>query len=135
MVDNGKLIDDQAFHALQHPLQRRRFVLALIFALLLFPVIAVGLIYGTIVLIVPLVGVFLWITQRVLFAYFLGNSILASNLNYPRVYLIGEELKTRIGYEKTVNCLSTNKVISMRFDRNSSLSRAVFLNSELLESG
>ena len=59
MVDNGKLIDDQAFHALQHPLQRRRFVLALIFALLLFPLIAICLIFGTIVLIVPLGGVLL----------------------------------------------------------------------------
>jgi nitrate reductase NapE component len=136
MVDNGKLIDDQALHALQHPLQRRRFVLALIFALLLFPVIAVGLIYGTIVLLVPLVGVFLWITQRVLFAYFLGNSILASNLNYPRVYLIGEELKTRIGYEKTVNLFVYEQGNFNAFLKKFIFyRRAVFLNSELLESG
>jgi nitrate reductase NapE component len=136
MVDNGKLIDDQAFHALQHPLQRRRFVLALIFALLLFPLIAVGLIFGTIVLIVPLGGVLLWIGGRVLFARFLGNSILASNLNYPRIYVIGEELKTRIGYKKTVNIFVYEQgnfnafLMKFFFYR-----RAVFLNSELLESG
>ena len=136
MVDNGKLIDDQAFHALQHPLQRRRFVLALIFALLLFPLIAICLIFGTIVLIVPLGGVLLWISGRVLFARFLGNSILASNLNYPRIYLIGEELKTRIGYKKTVNIFVYEQgnfnafLMKFFFYR-----RAVFLNSELLESG
>jgi hypothetical protein len=136
MADNEKLIDDQAFHALQHPLQRRRFVLALIFSLLLFPLIAVGLIFGTIVLIVPLLGVFLWIGGRVGFARYLGNSILASNLNYPRVYLIGEQLKTRMSYKKTVNIF-----VYEQGNFNASLAkfffyrRAVFLNSELLESG
>ena len=136
MADNEKLIDDQAFHALQHPLQKRRFVLALIFALLLFPLIAVALVYGTLVLIVPLVGVVLWIVERVLFAYFLGNSILASNLNYPRVYLIGEELKTRIGYKKTVNLFVYEQGNFNAFLKKFIFyRRAVFLNSELLESG
>ncbi len=136
MADNGKLIDGRAFHALQHPLQRRRFVLALIFALLLFPLIAVALIFGTMVLIVPLGGILLWISGRILFAYFLGNSILASNLNYPRIYVIGEELKTRIGYNKTVNIFVYEQgnfnafLMKFFFYR-----RAVFLNSELLESG
>lgn len=136
MADNGKFISDQVFYGLEHPLQRRRFVLALIFALLLFPLIAVGLIFGTIVLIVPLFGFLLWVSGRVLYARFLGNSILVSNLNYPRIHLIGEELKTMIGYKKPVNIFVYEQgnfnayLIKFIFFR-----KAVFLNSELLEAG
>jgi hypothetical protein len=136
MADSGKLIGDQAFRALEHPLQRRRFVLALIFAMLLFPLIAIGLIFGTIVLIVPFIGVLLWIGARVLFANFLGNSILVSQLNYPRIFVIGEQLKTMIGYKKPVNIFVYEQghfnayLIKFIFFR-----KAVFLNSELLEKG
>jgi hypothetical protein len=136
MADSGKFINDQAFRALQHPLQRRRFALALIFAMLLFPLIAIGLIFGTIVLIVPLFGVLLWIGARMLFARFLGNSILVSELNYPRIFVIGEQLKTMIGYKKPVNIFVYEQgnfnayLIKFIFFR-----KAVFLNSELLEQG
>jgi hypothetical protein len=136
MLDKRKVINDQAFYALQHPLERRRFVLALVFAIILFPLIAAGLIFGTIVLIVPFFALLLWISGRVLYAYFLGNCVLVSSLNYPRVYVIGEELKVQIGYTKPVNIFVYEQgnfnayLMKFIFFR-----KGVFLNSELLETG
>jgi hypothetical protein len=129
-------IADDAFLALEHPLQPRRFALALFFALILFPLIAVGLAAGTIVLIVPLFAFLFWMSARVLFANYLCNCILVSELNYPRIHGIGEELKAAIGFDKTVNIFVYEQgnfnayLIKFFFYR-----RAVFLNSELLEAG
>jgi len=135
-LSDGTLISDRAFRALEHPLQRRRFYLALAFAILLFPLIAIGLVLGTIVLVVPFFAFMLWLGGRVFYARYLGNSILVSKLNYPRIYDIGEELKTLIGYHKPVNIFVYEQghfnayLMKFIFFR-----RAVFLNSELLESG
>jgi hypothetical protein len=78
MTNDPNFVSYNVFRALEHPLQKQRFVLALIFAIMLFPLIAAGLIFGTIVLIVPLFGFLLWLSGRVYFAYFLGNTILVS---------------------------------------------------------
>jgi hypothetical protein len=129
-------IADDSFLSLKHPLQLRRFALALFFALILFPLIAAGLVAGTVVLIVPLFAFLLWLSGRVMFAYFMGNSILVSELNYPRIHRIGEDLKAAIGYKKKVNIFVYEQgnfnayLMKFFFYR-----RAVFLNSELLEAG
>lgn len=136
MVERRQVITDQVFHALQHPLEKRRFVLALVFSFLLFPAIAAGLIFGTVFLVVPFFALLLWLSARILYAYFMGNSVLVSNLNYPRVFVIGEELKTMIGYHKPVNIFvyeqgNFNAYLMKFFFYK----KAVFLNSELLETG
>lgn len=136
MPEAPQSISKEEFLALKHPLQRRRFALALFFALILFPLIAVGLVAGTVVLVVPLFAFLFWLGGRVLFASFVGNSILVSELNYPRIRDIGEDLKTIIGYRKTVNVFvyeqgSFNAYLMKFFFYR----RAVFLNSELLEAG
>ncbi len=136
MTEPLQVISDNVFLSLKHPLQPRRFALALFFSLILFPLIAAGLIAGTIVIIVPLFAFLLWLSGRVLFARFLGNSILVSELNYPRIYGIGEELKAAIGYKKKINIFVYEQgnfnayLMKFFFYR-----RAVFLNSELLEAG
>jgi hypothetical protein len=131
-----RYITDEIFEDLKHPLQRRRFVLALIFALLLFPLIAAGLLFGTIVLVVPLFALLIWLSARVLYAHFLGNSILVSELNYPRVHAIAQELKAVIGYKKPVDVFVYEQgnfnAYLMKF---LFYKKAVFLNSELLEKG
>src|SRR5271170_1055194 len=96
------IISDRLFYAFAHPLQNRRFYLALVFSIILFPLIAAGLIAGTIVLIVPAIALFLWIGARTLFARLLANSILVSEVNYPRVNALAEEIKARMGYDKPV---------------------------------
>jgi hypothetical protein len=129
-------ITDEVFLSLKHPLQPSRFALALFSALILFPLIAAGLVAGTVVLIVPVFAFLLWMGGRTLFASFMGNSILVSELNYPRIHRIGEDVKAAIGYKKKVNIFVYEQgnfnafLMKFFFYR-----RAVFLNSELLEAG
>jgi len=136
MPEAQPTITREKFRALKHPIQRRRFALALFFSLLLFPLIGVALAFGTVVLVVPLFALLLWVGSRTLFAYFLGNCILVSELNYPRVYKIGEDLKDTIGYHKPVSIFVYEQgnfnlfLMKFFFYR-----RAVFVNSELLEPG
>jgi hypothetical protein len=124
------------FLSLKHPLQPRRFALALLFALILFPLIAAFLVAGTAVLLVPLVAFLFWLSGRILYANFLGNFILVTDLNYPRIHRIGEDLKSAIGYDKPVSIFVYEQgnfnayLMKFFFYR-----RAVFLNSELLEAG
>lgn len=128
-------MDDRTFYFYAHPLRRRRFYLALVFATLLFPLIAFALIAGTLFLIVPWVALLIWISMRVFYARLIGNTVMVSDLNYPRIHAITEELKQRLGYEKRVyvfvyESASFNAFLSTLFFR-----RAIFLNSELLETG
>src|SRR5450432_3000780 len=90
------------FHGLAHPLLRRRYYLALVFSMLLFPLIAFGLIFGTIILAIPLVALILWIGMRVLFAGLIGNSIVVSELNFPSIHAFAEEMKKKIGFRGKV---------------------------------
>jgi hypothetical protein len=136
MAEPLQALDNDVFYSLKHPLQPRRFALALFFSLILFPLIAVALVAGTVFVIVPFVAFLLWLGGRVMFASFMGNSILVSELNYPRVHNLGQDLRTRIGYAKPVDIF-----VYEQGDFNTFLlrfffyRRAVFLNSELLEAG
>jgi hypothetical protein len=135
MPVNQDVMSDRQFYALAHPLQNRRFYLALVFAILLFPLIAAGLVIGTIVLVVPLFAFLIWLGARVLFARYVGNSILVSEKNYPRINVIAEKLKRKMGYQKPIYIFvyehgNFNTYLMYMFFR-----RAIFLNSELLEKG
>jgi hypothetical protein len=128
-------MNNQTFYFYAHPLQKRRFFLALIFATVLFPLVALALIAGTLVLIVPIFALLLWVSMRVFFARMIGNSIQVSEFNYPRIQAISEELKVKMGYQKPVYIFvfeqgSFNAYLSMLFFR-----RAIFLTSEILETG
>jgi TonB family protein len=106
-----------------------------VFATLLFPLIAIGLAAGTIVLIVPLFALIFWIAMRMFFAWLMGNTVLVSKLNYPRIDAITEEMKARLGYDKRVYVFvyespSFNASLLQFFFR-----RAICLNSEILEQG
>jgi hypothetical protein len=136
MADSSQVLSRDAFRSFKHPLYPRRFALALFFSLLLFPLIAAGLVAGTIVLVVPLFAFLIWMSGRVIYAEFLGRAILVSELNYARIHHIGEDLKARIGYNKKVDIFVYEQgnfnafLYKFLFYR-----RAVFLNSELLEAG
>ena len=135
MPNDSGVISDRLFYAYAHPLYRRRFHLALVFAIILFPLIAVALVVGTVILIVPLMALLLWMGSRVLFARLLGNSILVSEVNYPRVHALAEDLKTKMAYQKPIYVFvyeQGNFNASMRY---LFFRRAIFLNSELLETG
>jgi hypothetical protein len=130
------VVGEQALRELQHPLQKRRFVLAFICGLMLFPLIAAGLILGAVVLVVPAAAFMLWVSSRTLYAHFLGNTVQVSPLNYPRIYDIGEEMKKLLGYTKPVSIFvleqSSFNAYLMKF---LFYRKAVFLPSEVLEEG
>lgn len=135
MPSTPEVISDRLFYALAHPLLRRRYYLALVFSIILFPVIAVGLIAGTIYLVVPLIALLLWISSRVLFAWMLANTILVSEVNYPRVNDLAQELKAKLNYQKPIYIFVYEQGNFNAYMRYFFFRRAIFLNSELLETG
>ena len=135
MTTDRTPMSDKAFYSYMYPLQNRRFYLALVFAVILFPLVAAGLIAGTIFLIEPAAAVRSWISTRIFFANMLGNSILVSTENFPRINTIAEEVKTKLGYTKPIYIF-----VYEQGDFNASMKhfffrRAIFLNSELLQNG
>ena len=135
MSERQTPIADDVFYTIAHPSQEPRFYLALVFSIILFPLIAIGLVVGTIVLVVPLIALLLWIGARVMFAGMVGNSILVSSVNYPRVNTLVEQLKAKIGYAKPVYIFVYEHGQFNAYMRHLFFRRAIFLNSELLESG
>ncbi len=135
MALNIRQIESGLFHAVAHPYLRRRFYLALVFAAVLFPLIALLLAVGTVFLVVPLFALLIFLSARTFFATLMGNAVLVSPANYPRIDTLVENLKRSIGYEKRVYVFvfenpSFNAFMAFLFFR-----RAVFLDSELLQQG
>ena len=114
MSERQTPIADDVFYTIAHPSQEPRFYLALVFSIILFPLIAIGLVVGTIVLVVPLIALLLWIGARVMFAGMVGNSILVSSVNYPRVTLLLNNSRPRLATQSQFIFLSTNTVNSTR---------------------
>lgn len=135
MSVSSERIDDATFYAYAHPGRKRRFNLALVFATLLFPLIAAGLIAGTVVLVVPLVALLWWMAMRVFFARTMGNMVLVSELNYPRINSITEEMKQRLGYDKRVYVFVYEEAQFNTYLIQFFFRRAIFLNSEIVEEG
>jgi len=128
-------MSNEQFYALAYPKQNRRFYLALVFSVLVFPLIAVLLVAGTVFLIVPLVALFVWLGARTFFAHLIGNTVLVSTLNYPRIHAIVEELKVSMSYDKPVFAFVYESSSFNAFLRHMFFRRAIFLNSELLQTG
>jgi hypothetical protein len=135
MATHPAALSSETFYGYMYPLQNRRYYLALVFSIILFPLVAIGLLVGTIVLIVPLVAFFLWMGMRVFFAHMLGNSILVSAENYPRIFAVTEEVKTRLGYQKPIYVFVYENGSFNAYMRHLFFRRAIFLNSELLQAG
>jgi hypothetical protein len=135
MAIDTQAMSDRMFYGLAHPLLRRRFYLALVFSMLLFPLIAVGMVIGTFFLILPVIALVVWISMRVWFAWLICNRIVVSELNFPAIHAIAEDLKAKIGYHGKVYIFvyenkSFNIALSHVFFRH-----AIFLNSEMLVAG
>lgn len=139
---------DQTIKSYVHPRQASRFFLAVFFSFALFvPFVVLFLLglseeAGVTLMVVAMIAFYVgllvlvvWIGARVMFAYLLGNSILVSELNFPRIASITEEVKKKLEYDKAVSVFvyeqgSFNAFLSRMFFR-----RAIFLNSDVIESG
>jgi hypothetical protein len=140
MPSQSQPLSDRDFSTYAHPLLFRRFVLALVFAGL--PVLfGLWLIYDTggraliFVIFVPVVMFLFWFSSRVFFAQMLGNSVVVSDVNYPRINTLAEELKVKLGHPKPVHIFVYEQGSFNAYMRFLFFRRAIFLNSELLETG
>jgi len=121
--------------ACTHPRQFPRFLLALVFCLALAPILAAGAALFTAILLLPLLVLAVWLARETAYAHFRGNAIMVSELNYPRIHNLTQELKETLGVTRNVYVFvyeqgSFNAFLMRLFFR-----RAVFLNSEILETG
>jgi len=137
MQSQTQPLSDRDFSAYAHPYLRRRFVLAVVFAGLLVPLVLAVIFFtiGIVLVYVLIIVIAFWFSARMFFARMLGNSVVVSDVNYPRIHTLAEELKVKLGYPKDVHIFvyeqgSFNAYMSFLFFR-----RAIFLNSELLETG
>lgn len=156
------MLQGRAFDEFVHPRQFPRAILAALFAVpfvLLLGLVPFALLagplyyqygyYGTygfsprlivvpvlLVLIVLLPIVFLiWIGARVAFAYILGNSVLVSASNYPRIHRLVAEVTDDMDYRKNIHVF-----VYQQGDFNATMRRffwrrAIFLNSEIVAQG
>ncbi|HUJ02432.1 MAG TPA: TonB family protein [Rhizomicrobium sp.] len=121
--------------ACNHRRLRPRFILALVFAILLVPFLLALLVFGAVTLLL-FWGIFLyWLTREVLYASYCNNQVLVSELNYPRINTLAREMKSLLGADKDFSVFVYEQgqfnAFMMRLFRR----RAIFLNSEILETG
>ena len=121
--------------ACRHPRLPGRYILAIVCTVLFLPVIALIAVFGTISLILFWVLLFLWVSREAVFAYCIGNILMVSEYNYPRIANLSNEIKEVMGVNKDIHIFvyensSFNAFASILFFR-----RAIFLNSEILEHG
>jgi hypothetical protein len=118
-----------------HPRQFPRFLLAFIFSLAMLPLLAALAAFGVAVLILPLLVLSVWLARETLFAHYKGNAILVSELNYPRIHGLTQELKETLGVSREVVVFVYEQGAFNAFLMRLFFRRAVFLNSEILETG
>lgn len=120
-----------------HPREWSRLLLALLFAVPVTIVLLVGiyLTLGMLLAGVLLLAFVAWLGFEVFYASLLGNWILVSEDNYPRLHELLKEMKERIGVSKKIDIIVYDQshfsaYFSLLFAR-----RAIFIGSELLAQG
>ncbi len=128
-------LNPQDVRACVHPRLPLRFALAIICVVLIAPLGLALSIFGAVSLILAWVIFLAWLGAEVIYAVFIGNSILVSELNYPRILGLSEEIREALSVRKTYSIFvyqegEFNAAMIRLFFR-----RAIFLNSEILETG
>lgn len=77
----------------------------------------------------------IWIGAEIFFAYMVDNSVLVSELNYPRIHALAEEVRATLAVKRPISIFvyehgSFNTLLVRMFRR-----RAIFMNSDVLETG
>lgn len=118
-----------------HPRFAWRYGLAIFCTILLIPILIFLTALSAVTLILLWIIAIIWIGAEVTYHYMVDNSILVSELNYPRIFALTEEVRQRIGVRKDIHIFvyehgAFNAALTRLFRR-----RAIFLNSEVLEAG
>ena len=118
-----------------HPRLPLRFALAVLCAVLLAPLIIVLSLLGLVSLLLFWIVVLSWLSVEVLFAYMTENCILVSALNYPRIDTLAAEVKTLLAVRRDFQVFVFEQGQFNAFMLRMFRRRAIFLNSEILETG
>ncbi len=121
--------------ACTHPRLPLRFVLAIVCVILLAPLAIFLSFFGAITLILFWLLFLVWVGREILYANFVGNSILVSDLNYPRIMNLAREVKEALGVHKDFSVFVYQQGEFNAFMMRLFFRRAIFLNSEILETG
>src|SRR3954469_1219463 len=73
--------------------------------------------------------------MRIFFAHMLGNSVLVSAENYPRILAMTREVQANLGYTKPIYVFVFEDGSFNAYMRHLFFRRAIFLNSQLLQNG
>jgi hypothetical protein len=128
-------LSEADIQACVHPRQFPRFLLAFLFCLALAPLLAGLALVFTAVLALPLIVLAVWLVRETMFARYKGNAVMVSELNYPRIHRLTLELKETLGVSRDIVVFVYEQGNFNAFLMRLFFRRAVFLNSEILETG
>lgn len=128
-------LDNTVIASCKHPRLGSRFALALVCTILLLPVIGLLLALGVVSLLLFMIVFLLWLGGEVAYARTIDNVVKVSDLNYPRIHQLAEEVRAALGVRREIAIFVYEEgnfnATLIRFFRR----RAIFLQSELLQSG
>jgi Zn-dependent protease with chaperone function len=124
----------EQYQACRHPRLDSRYGIAIFCMLLFLPLLAVALAFSIVSLFILWIIFLLWVGAEIFYHRSVDNSVLVSQYNYPRIHDLAEEVRIYLGVEKKIHIFVYEEGAFnayMRMFRR----RAIFLNSEVLESG
>ncbi|MEQ1618092.1 MAG: hypothetical protein ABL883_07080 [Terricaulis sp.] len=131
------MMTSQEFARCVHPRELPRLLLALLFAVPLTLVLlaAIFLTSGLALSVVLLIAFLFWFMFEVFYASLLGNWILVSQDNYPRLNDLLIEMKQRIGVQQKIDIIVYEQAAFTSFFSMLFARRAIFITSELVAQG
>ena len=128
-------ISDQDVRACTHPRLPARYALAIVCMITFLPILALLIALSAVTLILVWIILLLWTGAEIFYHYMVDNSVMVSELNYPRIYALAQEVRESLGVKKDFHIFVYEhgqfNAYLLRFFRR----RAIFLNSEVLEAG
>ncbi len=133
------MMTDLEFGRCVHPREMPRLLLALLFAVPISLVIAAATLLtpmgGVVLSVIFLICFLLWFAYEIFYALLLGNWILVSEDNYPRLHDLLQEMKQRIGIANNVDIIVYEQAAFASFFQMLFARRAIFITSELVAQG
>jgi|CXWL01.1.fsa_nt_gi hypothetical protein len=131
------MMTSQEFARCVHPRELPRLLLALLFALPLSLALlaAIFVTSGLALSVVLLIAFLVWFLFEVFYASLLGNWILVSQDNYPRLNDLLSEMKQRIGVQQRIDIIVYEQAAFTSFFTMLFARRAIFITSELVAQG
>ncbi len=131
------MMTSQEFARCVHPRELPRLLLALLFALPLSLALlaAIFVTSGLALSVVLLIAFLVWFLFEVFYASLLGNWILVSQDNYPRLNDLLSEMKQRIGVQQKIDIIVYEQAAFTSFFTMLFARRAIFITSELVAQG